>query len=403
MLVERMQHYVFPASLGTVGTAATYLFSSEGGVFLGTAVTPGAAGNLISFAMVSLGNNQPFSVTVIGNAITVGLQTDNTGLSNGLSGALVTFLNSQPAVTALATFQSIINSSLEVAFPPSHFTGGTSGAAAQSLQQWSLVTDLDAPFRLFGVVLWNLSVPNGQGFDGQVSIRFNRPDGRLIQRLLTSSNLLYPGNRYNIVSPQPNRAMCSPIFSNVIYPPGSTITLDLTALPSGSTANFIIVFVGTKLFQQGDVWAPSYPANWAAKKAPLSYLDNLTLQSFDVTRGPLLNQYFTPQQQDADFVWQAGAYTDYPVGSISPACQLVDLGVIIRDQSLKPYSNGYVPVGLLWPFLGCENPGFLYPEIYIPRNEQMSFDFNYLYPGFVPTANPITVVLGLKGMKVFPQ
>jgi hypothetical protein len=83
--------------------------------------------------------------------------------------------------------------------------------------------------------------------------------------------------------------------------------------------------------------------------------------------------------------------------------QLTDLGVIVRDPSYKGYSNTYVPVGLLWPFLSAEAPGWLYPEIYVPRLGQLYFDFNYLYPGFVPAASPVTITLGLKGMKVYPQ
>ena len=49
-------------------------------------------------------------------------------------------------------------------------------------------------------------------------------------------------------------------------------------------------------------------------------------------------------------------------------------------------------------------PAFLFPELYIPKNQQLYFDFNYLYPGFVPAANPVgNIVLGFQGMKVYPQ
>ena len=374
--------------------------------------------------------------------------------------------------------------------------------------------DLDTPFLLRGVVIWNLNVPAGQGVDGQIAIRFAKPNGTLVQRQLTSSNLVAPGNQYNSSGLAPNKALAAPIRPGVLYPAGSVISMDVQGLPAGIAVptGAIIVFIGTNLYREGQIWAPGYPAKWDA----LPYLDNLTVQSVPVPGGfPLLSIPFTAQA-DSDFVFQAGVYTDSslsgspssllvandafeelffrltavtpgvggnaisfevidtgvpntafnlsivgptitvtasidsfgttmlletlianlqasppfnalvtigpPIGGLlssvggfpkaflfggtgaGPAAvdQLVDLGVIIRDPAYKAYSNDYIPVALLFPFLGAQNPGWLYPEIYVPRLSQLYFDFNYLYPGFTP-ASPITITLGLKGMKVYPQ
>lgn len=364
-----------------------------------------------------------------------------------------------------------------------------------------LQVDLDAPFRLYGVVLWNLGVVQGTGTEGQIAIRFARPDGRVIQRQLISSNLVAPGNQYNALSPSPNKALVAPIHGGVLYPAGSVIEIDVLGLNTGISdpSGVIVVFCGCNIYQQGQVWAPQYPPKWTARP----YLDNLTVQNVAVPGGlPSLNNPFTAQA-DSDFVWQAGEYTDVAIGagsvtlanegtgsieftgisgvtinlddanlgtpnqaltvvvvgtvitiesgtdgvgnlsttvadavalvnSTPPAAalvtasqiqagqlapiasgvipgtgmaidQLVDLGVIVRDPSYKGYSNSYVPIGLLFPFLSAEAPGWLYPEIYIPRLSQLYFDFAYLYPGFTPAASPVTITLGLKGMKVYPQ
>jgi len=393
-----------------------------------------------------------------------------------------------------------------------HFVFPLNTANLDPVEGLTVKVDLDAPFLLRGVVIWNLNVPTEQGVDGQIAIRFARPNGTLIQRQLTSSNLIAPGNQYNFSGLATNKALAAPIRPGVLYPAGSVISMDVLGLPTGIVAptGAIIIFIGTNIYREGQVWAPSYPPNWTA----LGYLDNLTVQNVPVPGGfPSLNNPFTAQA-DSDFVFQAGVYTDYslsgtpasvvihdndedilfkltavaagvagnaismqvivagtntpfsisivgptiiataatngagasqnlgdfvanllatpafnalvtigppqglpqfPFGTVpqtflsggagasgSVVDQLVDLGVIIRDPAYKAYSNDYVPVALLFPFLGAQNPGWLYPEIYVPRLSQLYFDFNYLYPGFTP-ASPITFTLGLKGMKVYPQ
>lgn len=401
MLIERMQHYTFPGTLAS-GTASLNVAEPvfETFLFKLTAVAAGAAGNAISFEVIVAGNNTAFNLNIVGSVITVTASTDGGGISMTL-GDLITALQADPAFNALVTISNPGVAGLFFgSFPATNLFGGFGTGTSSPTQGLQLRLDQDAPFRLFGVMVWNLGVSQDQGFDGQVSLRFTHADGRYVQRNLTSSNLLFPGNQYSNGGQFPNKGWMAPIHPNILYPPNSTITVDIEGLPTGATAppGFVIVFIGTKLFEQGAIWAPQYPAKWRG----LSYLENLTVPSIDVTTGvPLLNQLFTAQQ-DADFVWQAGAYTDFPVGANTPLCQLQDLGVIVRDFTNKPYSNNYIPVGLLFPFMGCENPGFLYPEIYVPKRQQLLFDFNYLYAGFTPAVNPVQVVLGLKGMKVYP-
>lgn len=260
-----------------------------------------------------------------------------------------------------------------------------------------LRTDQDAPFRLFGVAIWNVDMNIGRGFDGQIGIRFARPDGRFTQRAITAADLLFPGNLSNS-GLTPNAAMVCPIRPGILYPPNSVITFDMLGLPTSIVAQqgVSIVFCGVKYYEEGTIWAPRYPNKFSA----LPYLDNLT-----ITRYPSLNNIFTAQA-DSDFVWQAGVYTDFGAGTsgVTPIDQLVDLGVIVRDYTLKPYMSDYIPGALLFPFLNAQKPGFLFPEIYLPRNEQLLFDVAPLpFDDPIPPGAPVTLVLGLKGMKVYPQ
>lgn len=376
----------------------------------------------------------------------------------------------------------------------------TSGNAGTIQEGLVLQTDDDAPFRLSGIAIWTNDVIDG-AFDGQLSIRFQRPDGRLVQRLITPTSVIASGNQYagaaSNLGANPNQALITAINPNIIYPPRSVITIDAQTLAGAPvTPGTIIVFVGVKIFNEENVWAPRYPAKFTARP----YLNSLFVPNLSIANGALLNQPFTVEQ-DADFVFQLGGYTDFaPSGSATFAVEgsgtivvtgvngtqlnfaadnigipdqpmtvtvignqimiedstdgaggvtgtagqaaalinatpaaaalvmavatvpgtfpvfgffvtitnggavmnLPDLGFQMRDWRLKSYMNDYIPVALLFPFLTAQQPGWLFPEIYIPSQQQLFFDFAYLWPN-VAAASGVNVTLGLKGMKVYPQ
>jgi hypothetical protein len=74
------------------------------------------------------------------------------------------------------------------------------------------------------------------------------------------------------------------------------------------------------------------------------------------------------------------------------------LGIIIRDTYGKAYMNDYVPIELLFGFDNSQNPGLVYPEIYIPRVQQIFMDVAGLIAGI---NYPATLTLTFKGMKVY--
>jgi hypothetical protein len=89
-------------------------------------------------------------------------------------------------------------------------------------------------------------------------------------------------------------------------------------------------------------------------------------------------------------------------GTNSLSNQLVDMGVKIKDYVGKYYMNDYIPVALVYGFINGQVPGLPYPEIYIPRNQALYFDFNWIASAAVPTPpTPNILTLTHKGMKVF--
>lgn len=78
--------------------------------------------------------------------------------------------------------------------------------------------------------------------------------------------------------------------------------------------------------------------------------------------------------------------------------QAKGLGVRFRDPALKEYMNDYVPAELIFGFDNSQNPGLVYPEIYIPAQSQMQFDVAGLIAGL---SYPATLTLTFKGMKVY--
>lgn len=130
------------------------------------------------------------------------------------------------------------------------------------------------------------------------------------------------------------------------------------------------------------MWAPSYPPKYNAR--PYFGYD---LQ-IDLTTLPLRDVPFPVPARaalsgaalnaDADFVWQSGTQTDQPgpgAAVLPVGTRTRGVGVKFKDWSGKYYMNDYVPLELIFGFDNSQTPGLLYPEIYIPKNQQLYFDF----------------------------
>jgi hypothetical protein len=254
-------------------------------------------------------------------------------------------------------------------------------SAITGFSQFSLAlqTDSDAPFRMFGIAFYvfdSSGTPQGAAGNVEVGVEFTRPDGTTFyQRHIIPAQAIQPFDSQSPLGAggqtAPYYSYFSPLSPNQLYPPQTTITYDFQNIPLFATTRVYAVAVGTKIFRDGTVWAPKYPAKYQGLPFD-GYAVQIPLGTL-----PVLNQPLTINP-DADFVWQKGSQTDQPAASLSPVGAAMGLGIILRDVYDKSYMNDYVPIELLFGFDNSQTPGLVYPEIYIPRLQQLYMDVNSL-------------------------
>jgi hypothetical protein len=265
----------------------------------------------------------------------------------------------------------------------------------------------DAPFLLTGLAVkcvYTSAVKSCiqlQDLRG-LKFRFSGPDGNYLmdQRVPFTSWMANYGQLGN-----PRR-----IFPNLLYPPQSTILLDLENASAATTfTNFEIYYRGVKLFPWGQRVYYPYPQTFGTRRWTYEPKAE-TMQLKDVR----VNQAFH-SSQDADFVWRATQ------AGIPNTSDFWDVWVIIKDEQQYPHSNQPVHVdvvfgrgqqpatGILYDNSGIcleagpSSPGLWYPEIYIPRQHEMFWDIyrdDTRYGG-CPTIS--TFPMAMIGAKVYPQ
>ena len=184
-----------------------------------------------------------------------------------------------------------------------------------------------------------------------------------------------------------------PVFPQMVYPAGGVIHVELENQGALDITDLRVVFRGVKLLPWGVDAAYTYPAQNGGI-VPYSY--RLTFKALGGTEIRRNVPFIV--NADGDFVWRSGQAGTYLWNGI-------DVHLVIRDSEGKAYSNHGVPVNVLFgtqtitggylgrltaPMFACgttypgvpgfmcgaSNPGLLYPEIYIPRNQAMYFDIS---------------------------
>lgn len=280
--------------------------------------------------------------------------------------------------------------------------------------------NFDAPFRLYGIAVFPLG--GGQGANiGTLQLRFTRPDRSWMQRhlmpTLSLAPFVPPADAVSATFPSPNYFLYAPIYPNLVYAPGDAIVMDIQRIDGTAEAlNSVIVYIGCNIYEQGRVWAPSAPDRITKSLPFFGYA--VQCNAIALQAGPVLDVPLNIQN-DADFIWQNGVHTDTPpppgtfagLGGQGPDGNLINLGVRVRDYTGKWYSNaqpsgvapsslaGFVPAAVLFGFNGAELPGLIYPEIYIPKNQAIYFDFAMLDGTLNP--NQQQPWLTLRGQKIY--
>ena len=208
-----------------------------------------------------------------------------------------------------------------------------------------------------------------------------------------------------------------PIRPSITYPASGIISASVINTGASAITNLTFFWHGVKLYPWGSVPAYTYPS--AMKSMPFNYQIPITALGPTETRQNLIFQC----KPDSDFVLRAGQATP-PFGSGDGGTrrQFAEVGIILYDWNKKPYMNDFVPLDILFgagnfpaafptggtpnfiaPFgTGPVQPVLLYPEIYVPRLNQLIYDLQRT-DGAVNANQAEDFKLNFIGAKVFPQ
>jgi len=284
--------------------------------------------------------------------------------------------------------------------------------SGQALNPFTLPLDLDAPFLCRGVGL-HISPPSTRLQTDLQACLFsfkNQAGADLAQQPIQTPAYfgLAFGQNGNYKAPWPQ----------VPYPPGGVIQGTFVNDSAHTLTNLQIIFRGVKLFAEGAISNPTYPA--VCRPLDFTYQTGkgtvadpaLVLATTSALRGNIL-----AINGDADFVLrgaQAGLWDSTGAGGVYSTFGYTELYIQLMDATGKPYSN--LPIHIDWLFgnaggqngpaftaLGNSAPGLVVPEIYMPKNSVLFYDLirnDAAYVG-VTDALPVRISIGWIGGKIY--
>lgn len=281
------------------------------------------------------------------------------------------------------------------------------GAVVTGIQ---LQLDHDAPFvlrgRAYRVAYDTLANRTQQGLN-TLSLRYSGPLRDFRQQKYIPQGLVMPYGGQG--------GAWKGLRHQVVYPQGGVIQVDLVNTGATALTNLTLYFRGVKLFPWGTNPAYTYPERcrmlpFVYPIAPITPSNPYGVIQNLLTTDTRVGNIFQCQN-DADFVFrygQAGS-TFSPFG--------LEIGIILRDENQKPFSNDYVHYETLFgPCTGNFNcggttltavgtgnslPSVMYPEIYVPKNHILWWDITRADAGYAGAATIPSFPINLIGSKVY--
>ncbi len=286
--------------------------------------------------------------------------------------------------------------------------------AGEALLSQPLLIDTDSPFlgRARGLHLAPLAETRSQSPQVE-SMRFRYKNAA--GEYLAPIGIQTPQDFWSAFG---NGGNYRPIYPQQPYPPGSVIEVDIWNDGEEDITNLQVIFRGVKLFKDGAIASPTYPAR--CRPLDFTYLTGKgtpTDPALIMATTSELRQQVLNIKSDADFALrggQAGNWTSSGADGVYSPFGYTELYIQLKDANLKPYSN--VPIHIDWLFgnaggsdlpadkqLGNAAPGLLVPEIYLEKNSVLYFDLfrrDSAYTG-VTDSLPVRLSMAWIGTKIF--
>lgn len=159
------------------------------------------------------------------------------------------------------------------------------------------------------------------------------------------------------------QAQYEPVYNQLVYGPGSVLSVRLQNLSGADWADTRIIFRGTKLYYKERIYSECYPDCYNA--LPWEQVLPITIAggagSRQIPSIPII-------ANGGDVVIRGAtiAFDDPALAG--------DLAFRLRDQYEWPYSNDFIHFAWLFPQNLSNRPGVIYPEIYVPKDRMILID-----------------------------
>jgi hypothetical protein len=263
-------------------------------------------------------------------------------------------------------------------------------AAGKAARQVPMKIDASAPFVLRSIGAYKtatLGSPSLTLAGGQLDFYdFRRANFQSMPTGMTATGALP-----SLLTDMPDGGrnnLFSPVWRHTIYPANADLVLDLFNNSADDWTNPTFIFRGVQLYTPGMVYAPTYPDCYQSQ--PFIY--PLTQTIPDTTP---INRIKILVQDDAAFACRGLLISPDPAGA---AQQYNNLFIRLYDRDNRYYANDWINIDWLFSREQGERPGLVYPEFYIPQNENLYFDLQC-----TDGDGSLTVDLAFDGAKVYPM
>jgi hypothetical protein len=218
--------------------------------------------------------------------------------------------------------------------------------------------DTDAPFCLRGIAGWRADRNNLQRGKLRYTDEYNN-------WTTGPTELIGIGQFGSLPEDTGQQALPQPVRPQRVYQPGANVWIDFQNTSADNWTDVKILFRGAKLYQEGSIYSANYPPHYRSfpfKQAlPLAF--TLNIQTLRNEQIELKGGY--------DFVIQSLTFRELE----SSAAPVLNLGMKIKDHWGMSYQDDFVQIDWLASEARASRPGLLWPEIYMPANDGLFFDF----------------------------